>query len=63
MSTCSEIQQHQEHGMENNEVVSRQLDAIKFELVKIGKSLRLVYGIVAIFACLYFGLMIYLLLS
>ncbi len=47
--------------MENNELVSRQLGEIKSELVKIGKSLMLVYGIVAIFACLYFGLMIYLL--
>jgi len=47
--------------MEKNEIVSRQLDEIKSELVKIGKSLMLVYGIVAIFACLYFGLMIYLL--
>lgn len=47
--------------MEKNEIVSRQLDEIKSELVKIGKSLMLLYGIVAIFACLYFGLMIYLL--
>lgn len=48
--------------MDRGEIVSQQLDEIKAELVKISKSLMLVYGIVAVFACLYFGLMVYLLL-
>lgn len=48
--------------MDRGEVVSQQLDEIKSELVKISKSLMMVYVIVAVFACLYFGLMVYLLL-
>lgn len=52
--------------MDRDETVGRQMDKISMntswpELLKIGKNLMLVYGIVAIFACLYFGLMIYLL--
>lgn len=47
--------------MQTDERVIQQLAEIRAELVKIGKSLMLVYGIVAIFACLYFGLMLTLL--
>jgi|JRYL01.1.fsa_nt_gb hypothetical protein len=50
-----------ERTMQTDERVIQQLAEIRAELVKIGKSLMLVYGIVAIFACLYFGLMLYLL--
>jgi hypothetical protein len=47
--------------MDRGEIISRQLDEIRQELGSIGRNLLYVYWIVAIFACLYFGLMIYLL--
>jgi hypothetical protein len=47
--------------MGRGEVAGTQLGEIKSDLVRISKSLMYVYSIVAIFACLYFGFMIYLL--
>lgn len=47
--------------MDNNETSQQQLSEINARLVEINQNMLKVFWIVAIFALLYFGLMIYLL--
>ncbi|WP_292804408.1 hypothetical protein [Methylotenera sp.] len=47
--------------MNNNQTVEKQLEALNGKLSQINHNMLKVFWIVAIFALLYFGLMIYML--